>query len=317
MANLNELVCASDVANTGFGNCYLDMQQIVGAFIVPNGYKLTAAELQTLQTTLTADSKVVNKLNRIYPVGNFIQITDNSEDKTIQTFGYGGKKVTKEGSYDWTYQFTDGGLCLLKALRSFNSNGKWSVLFYDANFNLFGTTGSEEGALYGIPTEMIWAAPWKPNDGTNTAMYSIQFNFQPRFINEDLGFFAAGSYLTEITGLQDVVLTKNTWVEATGVANVTVASKCGTNLGEVYPSELAATGVWTAVNAVTGAAITITSVAYVSATKTFNVTIDTADGDFPAGTQGVLLNLAANSVLEAASIIGFESAGAITLPTTA
>lgn len=317
MANLNELVCAQDVANTGYGNCYLDMQQIVGAFIVPNGYKLTAAELAALTTTLTADAKVVNKLNRIYPVGNFIQITDNSEDKTIQTFGYGGKKVTKEGSYDWTYQFTDGGLCLLKALRSFNSNGKWSVLFYDANFTLFGTVGSEAGALYGIPTEMIWAAPWKPNDGTNTAMYSIQFNFQPRYINEDLGFYVGTSALTEVAGLQDVILTKNTWVEGTGVANVTAASVCGTNLGEVYPTELAATGVWTAVNAVTGATITITSVAYVSATKTFNVTIDTTDGDFPAGTQGVLLNLAANSVLEAASIIGFESAGALTLPTTA
>jgi hypothetical protein len=317
MPNLNELVCAADVANTGYGNCYLDMQQIIGAILVPNGYKLTAAELQTLSTTLAADAKVVNKLNRIYPVGGFLQITDNSEDKTIQTFGYGGKKVTKEGSYDWSFQFTEGGLCLLKALRSFNSNGKWSVLFYDSNFVLFGTTGSEAGALYGIPTEMIWAAPWKPNDGTNTAMYMIQFNFQPRYINDALGYFQADSTLAEVTGLQDITLTKNTWVEATGVANVTVASTCGTNLGEVYPTELAAAGVWTAVNANTGAAITITSVAYVSATKTFNVTIDTTDPDFPAGTQGILLNLAANSVLEAASIIGFESAGALTLPTTA
>lgn len=203
------------------------------------------------------------------------------------------------------------------SLRSFNSNGKWSALFYDANFNLFGTTGVVAESLYAIPTEMVWAAPWKPNDGSKSAMYTMQFVFQPRFINEMLGVVVATSAITDVVGLQDVVLARNTWVEATGVVNVNAISKCGTNLGEVYSTELALTAVWKATNAATGAVITVSAAAYVASTKTFNVTLDTADTDFPAGTQGILFDLAANSVLESNSIIGYESAGALTLPTTA
>lgn len=316
MAELNQIVCASRVSNTGFGSCFLDMEQIVGAFIVPNGYKLTAVELQTLQATLVADTKVASKLARVYPLGGFVAVTSNTEDKTLQTFAYGGKKVVREGDYDWTFQYTEGGLCLHKALRSFNSNAGWSVLFYDSNFTLFGTTGADAGALYAIPAKVLWANPWTPNDGSNTAVYSIQFVFEPRYINEDLAYVAADSSISEISGLQDAQIQLVSWVEATGVAQVKIVSACGTNLYDVYATELAAAGVYTAANKATGGAIAISSVAGVSATKAFNVTVDTADSDFPSGTQGVLLNLAATSVLDAAGIVGYESAGAITLPTT-
>lgn len=316
MSKLNQLICASQVANTGFGSCFLDMEQIIGAFIVPNGYSLTAAELLAIEASLTADKKVATKLARIYPVGGFVGVESGTEDKTVQTFAYGGKKVVREGDYDWTFQFTEGGLCLHKALRSFNSNGSWSVIFYDDKFRLFGTTGSVAGSMYGIPLKMLWANPWTPNDGSNTAMYKIQMVFEPRYINDALAYAEAGSYLTEIKGLQDAIITKNTWVEATGVANVSVQTQCGTDLSEVYPTELALTAVWKANNASTGAAITVSSVAYVSATDSFNVTVDTADSDFPAGTQGVLLDLQITATLATNGIVDFESAGAITLPTT-
>ncbi len=317
MANLNQLVCANNVANTGFGNCFLDMKQIIGAFIVPNGFSLTAADLADIQIALTTDTKIAVKLNRLFPVGNFVSVNSGTEDKTTQTFSYGGKKVVKEGDYDWTFQFTEGGLCLHKALRSFNSNGSWSILFYDAEFRLFGTTGSVATSLYAIPTKVLWANPWTPNDGSNTAVYTLQTVFEPRFINEDLAYVAADSYLTDIVGLQDIILVKNSWVEATGVANVTATSRCGTNLYEVYPTEIADVLVWKASNAATGAVITVSSVAGVAATKTFNITVSTADPDFPAGTQGVYLDMETNAVLESKLIVGYESAGALTLPTTA
>jgi len=116
-------------------------------------------------------------------------MSDNSEDNQLQTFGYGGKKVVREGDYDWTFEFTDGGLCLVQSLRSFNSNGRWRVVFYDANFILFGSTGTTSGSLYGIPLKTLWTKPWKANDGSKTAMYAIQFVFEPRFINDELGMY--------------------------------------------------------------------------------------------------------------------------------
>ena len=316
MANLNQLNCASDVANTGFGSCFLDMKQIVGAFIVPNGYALSAADLADIQAALIADTKAVVKLNRVFPVGNFVGVTSATEDKTVQTFPYGGKKVVREGFYDWSFQFTEGGLCLQQALRKFNSNAAWSILFYDSEFHLFGTKGLVAGSLYGIPLEILWANPWMPNDGSNSAVYHLQTVFKPRYINEELAFVPAGSYLQDIEGLQDVDIVVNTWNQTTGVVNAAISSKCGTNLGEIYSTELPVVGNFKASNKVTGAAITITSVAYVSTTKTFNITIDTADADFPATTEGVLLDLAANTVLEAAGVVGYESAGPVNLATT-
>lgn len=316
MSKLNQLICANQVANTGFGSCFLDMEQIIGAFIVPNGYSLTAAELLAIQASLTADKKVATKLARIYPVHGFVGVESGTEDKTVQSFPYGGKKVVREGDYDWTFQFTEGGLPLHKALRSFNSNGAWSILFYDEKFRLFGTTGSVAGSLYGIPLKMLWANPWTPNDGSNTAMYKLQVVFEPRYINDALGYAEAGSYLLDVKGLQDAIITKNSWNESTGVVNISIQTQSGTDLSEVYPTELALTAVYKASNASTGAAITISSAVFVSATKSFNVTLATGDSDWPATTEGIIFDLAANSTLESNGIVDFESAGTITLPTT-
>lgn len=316
MSKLNQLVCANNVANLGFGSCFLDLEQIIGAFIVPNGFSLDSADLADIQTALAAATKVSVKLNRAYPVHNFLQVNSNTEDKTVQNFNYGGKKVVKEGDYDWTFEFTEGGLCLLKSLRSFNGTGKWSVIFYDSKFRLFGTTGSEEGSLYAIPLKVLWANPWTPNDGTKTAMYAVQMVFEPRFINEDLAYAEADSYLTDILGLQDIIIVKNSWNQGTGVVNVSLFSRCGTNMYEVFPTELAATAVYSAANASTGGAITVSSAAGVAATKSFNVTLSIADPDFPAGTEGILFDLAAIATLESNGITGYESAGVITLPTT-
>jgi len=54
---LNQLVCATAVSNTGIGNCFLDMEQVIGAFIVPENFELTAAEILDLQASLVTASK--------------------------------------------------------------------------------------------------------------------------------------------------------------------------------------------------------------------------------------------------------------------
>lgn len=317
MANkLNQLVCANAVSNTGFGNCFLDMQQIIGAFIVPVGFELTASEIQTLQASLIAKTKVATKLNRAFPVHKFVQMSDGSEDNQLQTFGYGGKKVVREGDYDWTFEFTEGGLCLLQGLRSFNSNGRWAIIFYDANFILFGTTGTTAGSLYGINTKTLWTKPWKPNDGSKTAMYSLQVVFEPDQINDDLAYVQADSYLTDIEGIQDILMTVNSFNEGTGVVNVSLFTRCGTDLFEVFPTEFAVTAVWSAANASTGGVIAVSSVAGVSGTKTWNVTLDTADSDWPSTTQGIIFDLKPLATLESNDIEGYESAGSATLATT-
>lgn len=317
---LNQLQCSTALKNTGFGTCVLQPGMIIGAFIVPNGYTLAAADLANVTTTvakLTADAKLDSKLSRIYPAGNFEEPSPATEKKTMQTFKYGGKAVVREGDIDWSFQFVQGGLCLHSALRSFNSNGGFSVLFYDANFVLYGVK-TAAGGLMGIPTKVLWTEPWDPNDGSAFAKYMIQFVFLPTYINDQLGYVQLDATLPNVVGLQDVRLTTISWNESTGVAIMTAYTACGSvNMGAIYGTALAVVGGWIFKNASTGAVITTSTVTYSAVTGRFTATADTTDPDFPAGTEGVLLDFPAVSGLVAISVSGFESLGPVTLPTTA
>ena len=315
MATLNEIVCASaDSRNVGFSSCFLDMRTITGAFLVPNGYKVTAVELQDLQAKLIGDAKAVPRSGRIYPIHGFQSITDSTEAKTLQTFAYGAKIVAKEADSDWSFQFTNGGLVLHSALRGFNSNNGWSVLFYDSKFTLLGTDKGD-GGLYGIPTKINWADQWKPNTGSDVTVYMVQFVFESRYINENIGTVAAGSYLADILGLQDLAVSLDNFNEATGVAKVFVKTKWGTNLFGTYETEIADVTVWEAFNKATGGAITVTSVTSSTFDKSFIVTLDIADLDYPALAQGISLNLVNASLLDAAGVIGYESMNPLSLVT--
>ncbi len=317
---LNQLQCATALKNTGFGTCVLQPGMIVGAFIVPNGYTLSEANLADIATAvakLTSDAKLDSKLSRIYPIGNFEEPTPATEKKIMQTFKYGGKAVVREGDIDWSFQFVQGGLCLHSALRSFNSNGGFSVLFYDSNNVLYGVRTSANG-LMGIPTKVMWTEPWDPNDGSAFAKYMIQFVFLPTYINDQLGYVQLDSTLPSVAGLQDVKLINTSWTESTGVAIMRAVTACGSvNMGAIYGTSLAVVGAWIARNAATGAVITTSTVTYSAVTGLFTVTIDTTDGDFPAGTQGILLDFPAVSALVGLSVSGFESTGPVTLATTA
>ncbi len=78
-------------------------------------------------------------------------------------------------------------------------------------------------------------------------------------------------------------------------------------MAELYGAELAVAGAWKAVNALTGAAVTIDSVEVIGGIDPrFEITFDTADTDYPAD-GSILLSLAAVSVIDALGVEGFES----------
>lgn len=305
MATLNQVSCASNVSNTGFGSCYLDMKNIIGAFIVPNGYTLSSVELNDLYNTLATDKRNVSKLQRIYPIHDFVAVTSNTEDKTVQTFGYGNKAVVREGKMDWSYQFVKGGLALHKALRSFNSNGLWSVLFYDADYNLFGKKVGT--GLGGIETDFIWTSPWTPNDGGNFAVYNVQFVFNPEDINENLGFVQADSRLADVKGLEDVEITVTGINGSLAGIVVKIQTASGADLFDVYQTEIANINCWDLTKASGGGAITIASVSASPTTKEWQIFPDNTDPDFPAVGQVAILNLKPTADLELRGISNIES----------
>jgi hypothetical protein len=272
--------------------------------------------LATLQASLVSKAKTANKFNRLHFVHDIVNVTSNSEDKTVQTFSTGSQSVVREGRYNWTLQFVKGGLSLSNELAKFNGNGTYSVYFYDTNFVLYGYKTAT--GLAAIPTDYIWCNKMTPNTGSETSVYSINVVFDPAYINDAnlIGFAQATSAIKDVKGLKNINVKLNSWVESTGVVNISLLEDLGFNVGELYNNELDVAGAYVANNKATGAAITISTVAYVPSTKTFNVTLDTADVDFPAAAQGILFNVGTIATLEGLLVFGYESAGAITLPTT-
>ncbi len=308
MATLNTINCLQDVGNTGFGSCVLDFKNIVGAIRLPKGLEI---DITALQTNLIAAAQNSNKALRALPFYNLLATTDGTEDIVVQSFATGAKKVVREGFNDWKFQYVDGGLTLHKNLRMMN-NIDADFLFIDADNKIMCLAGSTSTKIKGIPVTggFFHAHPWKLNDGSKVAEYIVQFTMPVKYTNDLVNVVEADFDIpSTVLGLQDVTVTGVAGATA-GVYDMTlVTTSVGTNLGDLYPTELAAAGLWTAKNTATDAAITISGVSYNATTKKFVLTLTTTAPPYPA-TGTVTINLAAPSVLAAAGVDGFESTAA-------
>lgn len=313
MATRNSLDCLTDVGNTGFGTCVLDFKNIIGAIRLPKG---TEIDITNLQTALLAAVRNDSKALRAYPFFDFKQVNDGTEELVVQTFPDGSKKPVREGYNDWKFQYVDGALSLHKNLRTFNGlDADFIFIDGDSPNKIMCLAGSTATKIKGIPVAggFFWAHPWKVNTGQAVAEYMVQFTMPVKYTNDLVNFVVADFDVpSTIKGLQTVNLTGEDG-GSTGVFNVTVLEdSVGTNLGDVFPTELANGALWTAKNTATSAAITISGVTYDSDNKKFVVTMATTAPPYPA-TGTVTVNLAAPSVLAAAGI-EVESSGSVAIP---
>lgn len=311
MSLLNQLNCISDIGNTGVGACSLDFKKIVGAILTPKGYTIEAADLvdsASLLAKLQADTQAANKAARIYPVMGFVNAEDNSSGLQKQTFSYGVEAPVRDGINNWAFQFVKGGLSLLQKLRLFNKSTAFDFLFVDDENKILGTASADGTGLQAIPSMYFWARQWKANTGQAIAEYTCEFAFLPQYINEYVASVSAGfDITTNVIGLQDVKVS-GVADSVSGSYDLTAVAG-GTNLGDLYETELASASVWEAKNFATGAAIDITGVTYDATAKAFVVALDKTAPAYPA-TGFVTINLVAPAALAAAGVVGFESLGA-------
>jgi len=309
MEGLNKIFCGSDVRNTGICECFFDPKLIIGAIYTPKNKVFTADELSdaNIADTLT-DATMAPEGERIYPFQPFEAITDNTEDPTRQTFGYGTVKTVREGKYNWAFQFIQGGLNLSNALRTFNGLiGKFNVIFIESGNTLIATSRKDvngEWGLAGVPMSDIYTRPWRPSDGTNVTNYTTEFSFDPVYINEAIAFKRVGTdayILNQLAGLEDIKLTIISVAGST--ANVTAETDCGsTDMYDLYKTELSGLTAWKAFTAA-GAVKTISTVTANDTTKSWALASSTpfADGD--------TVELSAPTVLAnpPINIVGYES----------
>lgn len=304
MAVIHQINCTTGRKNVGFGSCVFDIGAIAGCFLFDSPTVLNRSQMADLQNTLQTMSYQDIKATRCYPIHNFLNPQDNTEDITIETFSDGTKAFVRDGTYDWTFQITAGAFCLLQALRTHNGNSSTYAIFYDKKKQIIGYNNSGEFAA--IPIMVFNAAGWKMNTGSNVTKYLIRFIFATNYVNEDAEYSQADFPLTNIQGLQDIKLQVNGWNHTTGVAGVTVMTECGgANLYDTYNAQLVL-ALWKASNAGTGSDIAITGVTPIPGSKTFNVALNTSDPDYPSS-NAINLTLAAPSALSSGGIPGYEA----------
>lgn len=305
MAQLHQINCATNRRNSGYGSCGIDWQLIKGCFLFDSPTSLDEAQLANLQEELQTMAWQDDKSGRCYPIHNFLNPQDNTDDPTIESFSDGSKAFVRDGVYDWTFQITAGAFCLLQSMRTHNGNNTCYAFFYDANKQILGYNNS--GFISAIPLMVFQALPWKMNTGSNVTKYLLRFIFATNYANEDSDFTKADFPLTNIVGLQDIKLLINGFNHTTGVASVSVITECGgSNLFGKFETDLESNSLWVATNAATGDIIPILSVTPILGSNSFNVAMNTGNANYPTN-DAIFLSLAAPSVLDAAGISGYES----------
>jgi len=306
MSILNKLDCAINTGNTGVSDCALDIKALAGGFLVPSNFEIPVSQLATVELALAflqnaASENVASA--RIYPLPGVFNFTDNTEDPTYQTGSTGVQTFVRDGKYDWTIQFNEGGYCLLQEIQKFNGTG-YKLLFLDESGVLFGTR-TATGGLAGIPLNGGFRAlPWKANDGSNITQYMYRVNFNAGYVNYGSLAFVKFNFseIKGINGLLNIALSQLA-LRVAGAMQIGANVSCGgTDLYDLYATELASPAAWTA--SIAGKTVTITAVVANANLKGWTVTLDTADPDYSA-TLPVLVNLAGPSDLAQLGVTGY------------
>lgn len=323
MATLGAISCLSSVRNTGVPQCFCDPKFLSGALLVPKGTTLTTTSLAAFTTALTASLYVAAKTARTFPVYGFETPKFSTEQKVVQSMATGQKHVVREGYNDWSFQFVNGGLSLLQALRTFNGSN-WDFFFIDADplgQKIFGINGTAPNTLKAIPSDggFFWASPWNPNDGSKVAEYDIQFVFNTKYANDTVNFVQMAptfDFPTSMPALNDVVVTASATVNATVKSfNICLISPLGTDIAALYSTVLNSGAMWAQCTVVaTGLPLTVTSATYVApvGTAPSYFTLLLAATNYPTPPAPVFINLSVPSVLVAAGV-NFESTGALSI----
>ena len=302
--------CAGNFGNTGFGECFTDFGMPKFIFFVPRGFKGDLTSIATIKADLEALLLEDVPSQRGYPVNGIVNVTSNSEDVVVQTFNTGAIAKVRDGNYDITVQWVQGGFCLLYGL--LKGNGKNQPFFIGTDNGFLIGTDTGDGLLSPIKPNFVNANKFTWSDGTNVSAYTLRLNFEPSQVNQNVNFvdFSADgglSYFEGLTGLQNVVLSQGA-ARATNVVKVKANTSCGSvDMYDLYADELASTAAWAPVRTSTGAALTLTSVAKDANIKGWTLTFDASDPDYSSTAGQLKIKMAGPTELAGEDVVGYES----------
>ena len=318
---LNDPGCNALGANTGRPGCALNPKNIVGALLIDKDKIFSGAtDMASLAAFIAAvQTLTLNPVGtRAYPIFRFDAVEDKSEDATVKTLGYGSKKVTADGKYNFVFEMSLGGILHNNKLRKFNKDAGKKVIFFDSAGQVQAVKSGTDGSITGFSLDYVHTHKMKiDSGGENVASYKIEFMLsQPEEMNEDIAIFDLGSDPeTVFKGILDVELYLISQSGGTVVIGVREeATK--TNLYDAYATKLADLDLWTVTKA--GAAVVPSSVTAIPATKGFSFVIPATPTGEHIWTLATPAALAAKSVGGAAvNDEGYEASAPLAVTLTA
>lgn len=309
MANVkNVKICNPAGGNTRVGSCWNDIGIPRGVLIGPLGVELPASTIAALKVAIEAALLADNPYSRIYPLQGIVVPTDQTPEPNMITFaGNGQQVVAGENARSMTFQWFDGGYCLLRALRTANGTQR-GVMVIDSKGQLIATDGSGDNikfiSAYTFAKQFKW-----PMTTSEVAAYNYFMSFETSQVDDagviiDFNAENGGglSYLSSLQGLFNVAITQAAAPTATHVKVKAQVVGCGSSdLYDLYADDLAVVGAWSVTRVDNGGTIVVSAVAKSAVFNGWDLTLTAATG------ITVNVSLAGPTELDAIDVTGYES----------
>jgi hypothetical protein len=304
MSDLNQIVCGFNLTggNTDVGTCVFNDAPVVG-LLLAYGKKFTPAEQEDMAAALAAALIAPNREDRLYPVQNITNAEDLSQERQVQTTGYGDEIVTREKKTKTRWGILKGGLSLHKKLKV-HSDVCVNVFEIDSKNRLRGYKDND-GNLCAFDLTQLYVDEPIILTGANLPY----INIEPAYADntQRLARFAwingdqENISLTTLVGLKDVELVTKVAVTVGGVIKVNgLVGATLANMRTLYGAALANEEAWVLKDK-NGATVT-TTLADDPATDSYGVTVDNTVWAAAASGDEFTLQLATVAVLQAAPV---------------
>jgi len=267
--------CNTKVGNTGQPSCDTKIQKLTMLILAYDGFKIPASSLITFEDALAhlrAATIAALPKNRVYPIKTVEGLTDNTEASEVIKSGYGNPQYSNEKPHTFEIDTENLGIGYYKNLRKFKGQKNLRAFWVDTTF--IGGQKNANGDL--VPFECTFDAKQvKVGDGGGTITKNmVDFSLKRAT--------ALSDDIEQIVFDEDYDLANDLYgvlgVELSSPAAWVVKAKemiTKTDLYDSYADALAVTGAWKATNAVTGAAIAVSTVVKDIVNKGWTITLAT------------------------------------------
>lgn len=309
MTILNKIAYSSQYGNVGQPTGgFPSLDHFTGVILHFDGFEVSNANLETFTLFKTAlqTATLAAIDNRIFPIPHIQGATDNTPAVETKTAPYGNKVSQVEKPHSFTFEMENWGIGWWSEARNFNGRLDMRAFFLTPKL-VMGETTATGFTGYEVSVNFEQVRPGNVSDYTKYNM-NIEIT-DPRALSENTASveIPEGTIIRNILkGITGVVL--STIANAANAVTVGAVKKINNqNLYDIYADALAKPTAWVALNASTGAVVTITGVTKDATNKGW--IIAHAETDLPA-----TVSLAAPAALAAltpavgtATTGGFES----------